>query len=69
MTTFSDLGVPEVLVRALAAQQITSPFPIQVATLPDTLRGADVLAQWRGNASVTASVFEHTWSLRYMLRT
>ncbi|GIG41889.1 DEAD/DEAH box helicase [Cellulomonas phragmiteti] len=53
MTTFSDLGVPEVLVSALAAQQITSPFPIQVATLPDTLRGADVLGRGRTGSGKT----------------
>ena len=53
MTTFTDLGVPEVLTRALAAQQITSPFPIQTATLPDTLRGADVLGRGRTGSGKT----------------
>ncbi|MBO0899960.1 DEAD/DEAH box helicase [Cellulomonas sp. zg-ZUI222] len=53
MTTFTDLGVPEVLARALAAQQITSPFPIQTATLPDTLRGADVLGRGRTGSGKT----------------
>ncbi|ADG75134.1 DEAD/DEAH box helicase domain protein [Cellulomonas flavigena DSM 20109] len=53
MTTFSDLGVPEVLVRALAAQEIITPFPIQVATLPDTLRGADVLGRGRTGSGKT----------------
>lgn len=53
MTTFTDLGVPEVLVRALADQEITSPFPIQVATLPDTLRGADVLGRGRTGSGKT----------------
>lgn len=53
MTTFTDLGAPEVLVRALADQQITSPFPIQVATLPDTLRGADVLGRGRTGSGKT----------------
>ena len=35
--TFSTLGVPAPLVAALAADGKTSPFPIQVDTLPDTL--------------------------------
>lgn len=53
MTTFPDLGVPEVLAAALARQQITTPFPIQVATLPDTLRGADVLGRGRTGSGKT----------------
>ncbi|MCC2336692.1 DEAD/DEAH box helicase [Cellulomonas wangsupingiae] len=53
MTTFTDLGVPEALVRALAHQQITTPFPIQTATLPDTLRGADVLGRGRTGSGKT----------------
>ncbi|MBD7918105.1 DEAD/DEAH box helicase [Cellulomonas sp. Sa3CUA2] len=53
MTTFTDLGVPEALVRALADQQITTPFPIQTATLPDTLRGADVLGRGRTGSGKT----------------
>ena len=35
---FAELGVPERLVAALAKQGIDAPFPIQVATLPDTGR-------------------------------
>jgi superfamily II DNA/RNA helicase len=53
VTTFTDLGVPEALVRALADQQITTPFPIQTATLPDTLRGADVLGRGRTGSGKT----------------
>ena len=41
--TFADLGVRRPIVSALAARGITDPFPIQVATLPDTLAGRDVL--------------------------
>ena len=40
--TFADLGVPEDLVRSLAARGIAAPFPIQAATLPDALDGRDV---------------------------
>jgi superfamily II DNA/RNA helicase len=34
---FAELGVPEKLVQLLAAQGVTEPFPIQEATLPDSL--------------------------------
>jgi superfamily II DNA/RNA helicase len=40
--SFSDLGVRPDLVARLDAQGITSPFPIQLATLPEALAGRDV---------------------------
>ena len=40
--TFSDLGVPEDLVRVLHANGVTTPFPIQSATLRDAIAGRDV---------------------------
>jgi superfamily II DNA/RNA helicase len=40
--SFSDLGVAPRLVSRLQSQGITSPFPIQVAALPDALSGRDV---------------------------
>jgi superfamily II DNA/RNA helicase len=43
--TFADLGVPAGLTQVLAAGGITEPFPIQAATLPDTLAGRDVLGR------------------------
>src|SRR5215211_1739464 len=46
-TTFEALGVPAPLVEVLSASGITSPFPIQVATLPDSLAGKDVLGRGR----------------------
>ncbi len=52
-TTFNALGVPPVLVAELAAQGITEPFPIQAATLPDTLRGLDVLGRGRTGSGKT----------------
>ncbi len=42
MTTFAQLGLPEPLVRALAAGGITEPFPVQEAAIPDALAGRDV---------------------------
>ncbi len=53
MASFIDLGVPAVLVRALAAKDITSPFPIQSATLPDSLSGRDVLGRGRTGSGKT----------------
>jgi len=51
--SFADLGVSPVLVTALRRQGITEPFPIQVATLPDTLRGRDVLGRGRTGSGKT----------------
>lgn len=53
MTTFADLGVPAVLVRTLADDGITSPFPIQTATLRDSLAGTDVLGRGRTGSGKT----------------
>ncbi len=39
---FSDLGVPQALSAVLEQKGITTPFPIQAATLPDCLAGRDV---------------------------
>ncbi|CAA9333654.1 MAG: ATP-dependent RNA helicase, partial [uncultured Frankineae bacterium] len=50
---FAELGVPAPLVAALAAQGIDAPFPIQVATLPDTLAGRDVLGRGRTGSGKT----------------
>ena len=43
--TFAALGVPAVLVAVLAQDGITSPRPIQAATLPDALAGLDILGR------------------------
>jgi superfamily II DNA/RNA helicase len=42
---FVDLGVPAVLSAVLERSGIATAFPIQVATLPDSLAGRDVCAQ------------------------
>jgi superfamily II DNA/RNA helicase len=52
-TTFDALGVPAPLVEVLAASGITAPFPIQVATLPDSLAGRDVLGRGRTGSGKT----------------
>jgi superfamily II DNA/RNA helicase len=51
--TFASLGVPRVLVDVLAADGITTPFPIQAATLPDSLAGRDVLGRGRTGSGKT----------------
>jgi superfamily II DNA/RNA helicase len=52
-TTFEALGVPAPLVEVLTASGITAPFPIQVATLPDSLSGKDVLGRGRTGSGKT----------------
>jgi superfamily II DNA/RNA helicase len=52
-TTFASLGVPAALVDVLAAAGVTTPFPIQAATLPDSLAGRDVLGRGRTGSGKT----------------
>jgi superfamily II DNA/RNA helicase len=52
-TTFAELGVPAALSDVLAAQGITEPFPIQSATLPDSLAGRDVLGRGKTGSGKT----------------
>ena len=40
--TFDELGVPAPIVKALAAQRILAPFPIQSESIPPALDGRDV---------------------------
>ncbi|MEW2620117.1 DEAD/DEAH box helicase, partial [Streptomyces sp. NPDC048106] len=54
-TTFSDLGLPEGVVRKLAQNGVTSPFPIQAATIPDALDGKDILGRGRTGSGKTLS--------------
>ncbi|HKP40001.1 DEAD/DEAH box helicase [Mycobacterium sp.] len=53
MPTFSDLGLPQAVVAVLTANGIESPFPIQAATLPDSLNGRDVLGRGRTGSGKT----------------
>ncbi|MFE9257556.1 DEAD/DEAH box helicase [Streptomyces sp. NPDC006879] len=50
---FSDLGMPGELLAALGAEGVTVPFPIQGATLPNTLAGRDVLGRGRTGSGKT----------------
>lgn len=51
--TFADLGLPKTVVDTLAANGIDSPFPIQAATLPDSVAGRDVLGRGRTGSGKT----------------
>ncbi|WP_039933212.1 DEAD/DEAH box helicase [Streptomyces viridochromogenes] len=50
---FADLGLPERLLTALGAEGVTTPFPIQAATLPNSLAGRDVLGRGRTGSGKT----------------
>ena len=51
--TFASLGVPAPLVAALAKDGIAGPFPIQAATLPDSLAGLDILGRAKTGSGKT----------------
>ncbi|RFT38658.1 DEAD/DEAH box helicase, partial [Bifidobacteriaceae bacterium NR015] len=51
--TFAQLGVPEPLVEVLRADGKTTAFPIQQATLPDSLQGANILGRGRTGSGKT----------------
>ncbi|GGV32780.1 RNA helicase [Kitasatospora herbaricolor] len=53
--TFADLGLHDDVVRALAKRGVTTPFPIQAATIPDALAGKDVLGRGRTGSGKTLS--------------
>jgi Superfamily II DNA and RNA helicases len=61
---FDDLGINPALNKVLARQGITSPFPIQAATLPDAVSGRDVLG--RGQTGIGARRWPSAW--RCLLR-
>ena len=53
LTSFHDLGVPARLVQVLAERGISTPTPIQAATLPDALSGRDILGRGRTGSGKT----------------
>ncbi|MGK5534141.1 DEAD/DEAH box helicase [Streptomyces sp. URMC 129] len=53
--TFADLGLPQNVVRKLAENGVTTPFPIQTATIPDALAGLDILGRGRTGSGKTLS--------------
>ncbi|WP_030191975.1 DEAD/DEAH box helicase [Streptomyces violaceorubidus] len=50
---FVDLDMPGELLAALGQQGVTVPFPIQAATLPNSLAGRDVLGRGRTGSGKT----------------
>ena len=52
---FAQLGVPAPLIAALAERGITEPFPIQAATLRDSLAGRDVIGRGRTGSGKTVA--------------
>ncbi|MER5275297.1 DEAD/DEAH box helicase [Streptomyces sp. NPDC002809] len=50
---FADLDMPAPLLSALATEGVTVPFPIQAATLPNSLAGRDVLGRGRTGSGKT----------------
>ncbi|GHI88740.1 DEAD/DEAH box helicase [Streptomyces xanthophaeus] len=51
--SFADLDMPRELLAALAAEGVSTPFPIQAATLPNTLAGRDALGRGRTGSGKT----------------
>ncbi|MEU6981546.1 MULTISPECIES: DEAD/DEAH box helicase [unclassified Streptomyces] len=50
---FAALDMPAGLLKTLTAQGVTAPFPIQAATLPDSLAGRDLLGRGRTGSGKT----------------
>ena len=53
VATFTDLDLPAPLLAALSAEGVAVPFPIQAATLPNSLAGRDVLGRGRTGSGKT----------------
>ncbi|MEV5728095.1 MULTISPECIES: DEAD/DEAH box helicase [Streptomyces] len=51
--SFADLSMPERLLVTLGHEGVTVPFPIQAATLPNSLAGRDVLGRGRTGSGKT----------------
>ncbi len=50
---FAGLSLPAALLKTLTAQGVTTPFPIQAATLPNSLAGRDLLGRGRTGSGKT----------------
>ncbi|MES5819405.1 DEAD/DEAH box helicase [Streptomyces sp. RG80] len=51
--TFAELDMPKALLATLVREGVTEPFPIQAATLPNSLAGRDVLGRGRTGSGKT----------------
>ncbi|AJE86549.1 MULTISPECIES: DEAD/DEAH box helicase [Streptomyces] len=54
--SFTDLDLPAELLAALTSQGLSVPFPIQGATLPNSLAGRDVLGRGRTGSGKTLAL-------------
>ncbi len=55
MTKFTDLGLAETIVRALAEERYETPTPIQTAAIPPALEGRDVIGIAQTGTGKTAA--------------
>ncbi|MFI1254613.1 DEAD/DEAH box helicase [Streptomyces netropsis] len=53
VTAFAELGLPAEVLTTLTGLGVTEPFPIQAATLPNSLAGRDVLGRGRTGSGKT----------------
>ncbi|MBZ2409933.1 DEAD/DEAH box helicase [Streptomyces sp. L06] len=53
VAAFAELDLPEPLLAALTAEGMAEPFPIQAATLPNSLAGRDILGRGRTGSGKT----------------
>ncbi|MGW2596363.1 DEAD/DEAH box helicase [Streptomyces klenkii] len=53
VASFADLDMPAALLSTLTREGVTEPFPIQGATLPNSLTGRDVLGRGRTGSGKT----------------
>ncbi|MFB7908594.1 DEAD/DEAH box helicase [Kitasatospora sp. NPDC056076] len=51
--SFGELELPKAILSALTREGVTEPFPIQAATLPDSIAGRDVLGRGRTGSGKT----------------
>ncbi|MFJ7276381.1 DEAD/DEAH box helicase [Kitasatospora sp. NPDC098663] len=51
--TFAELDLPKGILSTLTREGVTAPFPIQGATLPDSIAGRDVLGRGRTGSGKT----------------
>ncbi|MHB9754349.1 DEAD/DEAH box helicase [Streptomyces sp. BYX5S] len=51
--SFAELDMPAALLKTLGEQGVTEPFPIQAATLPNSLAGRDLLGRGRTGSGKT----------------
>ncbi|MCG6493043.1 DEAD/DEAH box helicase [Kitasatospora sp. A2-31] len=51
--SFAELDLPKGILAALTREGVTEPFPIQAATLPDSIAGRDVLGRGRTGSGKT----------------